>query len=38
MLLDAPEAGRTALQNEALEFAGRVMEFPNSGGVEPSAT
>lgn len=35
---ETPEAGRTALQNEVLEFAGRVVEFPESGGVEPSAT
>jgi hypothetical protein len=27
MLLDILEASRTALQNEVLEFAGRVMEF-----------
>lgn len=38
MLPDTPEASRTALQNEVLEFAGRVMEFANGGGVEPSAT
>jgi putative oxidoreductase len=38
MLLDTPKASRTALQNEALEFTGRVMEFPTGGGVEPRAT
>jgi hypothetical protein len=37
MLLDTAEASRTALQNEALEFTGRVMEFPYGGGVEPRA-
>jgi hypothetical protein len=38
MLLDTPEASCTALQNEVLEFAGRVMEFADGGGVEPRAT